>query len=36
MWAWAWAALVAAVAGIARASLDLYVDAEDVKQLLGE
>ena len=36
MWVWAWAVVVAAVAGTVRASLDLYVDSEDVKQLLGE
>ena len=37
MWARAWAAaVVVAVWGSVRASLDLYVDAEDVKQLLGE
>lgn len=35
MWARVWAVLVL-VAGQVRASLDLYVDAEDVKQLLGE
>lgn len=35
MWARVWAVLVL-VAGQVRATLDLYVDAEDVKQLLGE
>lgn len=35
MWARVWAVLVL-VAGQVRGSLDLYVDAEDVKQLLGE
>ncbi|MPC49167.1 Tyrosine-protein kinase Dnt [Portunus trituberculatus] len=38
MWAREWAAAVVVVAvwGSVRASLNLYVDAEDVKQLLGE
>lgn len=35
MWVRVWAVLML-VAGQVQASLDLYVDAEDVKQLLGE